>query len=129
MKTRTAFALVGVLACLPIARSLAADRPAIPDKSIAVKKDLLFSDDFEGSDHSKLWHDVVPTFAFENGMLKGTQTRDMNIPATDDKRAVQAHAAVYGLSLPTKDSVIETKIRFDGCQWLDVEFDDRAYTG
>src|SRR5262245_22160000 len=100
MNTRYAFALATGLTCLPIAGSLAADPPAIPDKPIAVKKALVFSDDFEGTEHSKLWHDVVPTFAFENGMLKGTQTRDMNIPAQDGKRAVQAHAAVYGLSIP-----------------------------
>src|SRR5437899_12931862 len=120
MKTRTAFALVGVLACLPIARSLAADRPAIPEKSIAVKKELLFSDDFEGTTHSKLWHDVVPTFTFEDGMLKGSQTRDREIPAADGKPAVQPHAAVYGLSLPTRDSVVEVKIRFAGATVMDV---------
>ena len=58
-----------------------ADSPQVPEKPIAVKKELLFSDDFESADHSPLWHKVVPTFAFENGMLKGTQTRDTNVPA------------------------------------------------
>jgi hypothetical protein len=128
MNARTALTCTALLACVPLA-GFAADPAGVPDQPIGVKKDLLFSDDFEASEHSKLWHDVVPTFAFENGTLKGTQTRDMNIPAMDGKAAVQAHAAVYGLSLPTKDSIVETKMRFDGCQWLDVEFDDRNYTG
>jgi len=129
MNVKTPLILAGVLVALPLAGSRAADAPTIPERSIAVKKELLFSDDFEGSERSKLWHNVVPTFAFENGMLKGTQTRDMNIPAQDGKRAVTAHAAVFGLNLPTKDSVIETRIKFEGASVIDVEFDDRAYTG
>src|ERR1051325_5053646 len=57
----------------------AADLPAIPAESIAIKKGLLFSDDFEGSEPAKVWHRVVPTFVVEKGMLKGSQTRDQNI--------------------------------------------------
>lgn len=129
MNTRAAVSVAGALACLPFVGSRAADTPAVPEKSIAVKKDLLFSDDFEGTERSKLWHRVVPTFSFENGALKGTQTRDMNIPEMDGKPAVQAHAAVYGLTVPTKDSVVEVKIRFEGATMMDVEFDDRNYTG
>lgn len=129
MNAKTPLILAGFLVSLPLAGSFAADPAAIPDKSIAVKKQLLFSDDFNSADHSKLWHDVVPTFAFENGMLKGTQTRDQNIPAQDGKPAQTAHAAVYGLNLPTKDSVVETKMKFQGATAMDVEFDDRAYTG
>jgi hypothetical protein len=115
-----------VLVCL---QASAADPPAIPDKSIAQKKELLFSDDFEGAEPAKLWHKVVPTFAFEKGTLKGTQTRDKNIPAADGKPAVTAHAAVHGLEIPTKDSIVEVKIRFDGATMIDVEFDDRKFTG
>lgn len=107
----------------------AADLPAIPEKSIAEKKELLFSDDFEGNEPAKPWHKVVPTFAFEKGVLKGTQTRDKTVPAADGKPAVTAHAAVHGLEIPTKDSVIEVKIRFEGASMIDVEFDDRKYTG
>ena len=108
---------------------LAADLPPAADKPIAVKKELLFADDFEGSDRSPLWHRVVPTFTFENGALKGTQTRDKTIPAADGKPAVTAHAAVHGLEVPTTDSIVECKIRFDGATMIDVEFDDRKYTG
>ena len=129
MNRRIVLALTGVVTCLPLAASLAAVSPPIPEKSIAVKKDLLFQDDFEGTTHSKLWHDVVPTFTFENGMLKGSQTRDQNVPAQDGKPAITAHPAVYGLSIPTKNSVVEVKIKFAGASVMDVEFDDRKYTG
>ncbi len=107
----------------------AADPIPVPDKSIAVKKELLFSDDFESAEPAKPWHKVVPTFVFEKGTLKGTQTRDKDIPAADGKPAVTAHAAVHGLDIPTKDSVVEVKIKFDGATMMDVEFDDRKYTG
>lgn len=108
---------------------MAADLPAVPSEPIAKKKELLFSDDFQSPEPNKLWHKVVPTFEFENGALKGTQTRDKNVPAADGKPAVQAHAAVHGLELPTKDSVVECRIRFEGASMIDVEFDDRKYTG
>jgi hypothetical protein len=110
------------------ATAIAADLPTIPDKPIAEKKELLFSDDFEGAEPAKVWHKVVPTFVVEKGVLKGTQTRDKNVPA-DGKPAVQAHAAVHGLNIPTKDSVVEVRIRFEGASMIDVEFDDRKYTG
>ena len=114
---------------LVAAQAVAADPAAIPDRSLAVKKELLFSDDFESSEPAKPWHKVVPTFAFENGTLKGTQTRDKDVPSADGKSVVKAHAAVHGLEIPTKDSVIEVKIKFDGATMIDVEFDDRKYTG
>src|SRR5690242_10779727 len=125
MKTRHLL-LALALAAAPAG---AADPSPIPDQPIAVKKELLFSDDFEGAVPSKLWHKVVPTFVIENGMLKGTQTRDKNIPASDLKPAVQAHAAVHGLEIPTKDSIVEVRMRLDGATMMDVEFDDRKYTG
>ena len=125
--------LVLSFACSLIAlSSFAADTPKlpkIPSKPIAENGELLFSDDMEGTDHDKRWHRVVDTFTFENGALKGTQTRVQDMPSKDGKSIVKAHAAVYGLELPTKDSVVEVKMRFDGCTMMDVEFDDRKYTG
>ena len=118
-----------VLTLLITVAALAADLPPIPTESIAKKKELLFSDDFQGAEPAKVWHKVVPTFVVEKGVLKGTQTRDQNFPAADGKPAISAHAAVHGLEIPTKDSVIEVKIRFDGASMIDVEFDDRKYTG
>ncbi len=111
------------------ANGFAAELPTVPAKPIAAKKELLFSDDFESAEPAKVWHKVVPTFVIENGALKGTQTRDMNIPAAGGKPAIAAHAAVHGLEVPTKDSVVEVRIRFEGASMIDVEFDDRKFTG
>src|SRR5258708_5022097 len=86
--------------------AFAADTDTIPARSIAHKKELLFADDFQSSDHDKKWHKVVDTFTFENGALKGSQTREKDTPSADGKTIVTAHAAVYGLQLPTKDSVV-----------------------
>jgi hypothetical protein len=125
MKSFIFLALVSLLS----SATFAADLPRIPSKTIADKKELLFSDDFEGATPDKVWHKVVDTFAVEKGTLKGTQTRVVNIPAADGKPEVKAHAAVHGLMIPTKDSVVEAKIKFEGATMIDVEFDDRAYTG
>ena len=115
-----------LLVAIPV---LAAEPPSIPSQSLAIKKALLFADDFERATPDKVWHKVVPTFAVEKGVLKGTQTRDKTIPAMDGKPGVTAHAAVHGLEIPTKDSVVEVQIRFDGATMIDVEFDDRKFTG
>ena len=109
--------------------SLAADLDSIPAKSIAKKGELLFSDNFNSSEHDKRWHNVVDTFVFENGALKGSQTREKDMPSADGKSIITAHAAVYGLELPTKDSVLECRIKFEGAKLIDVEFDDRKFTG
>jgi hypothetical protein len=118
-----------VVSFLITSSALAAPLPEIPSEPIAKKKELIFSDDFDGAEHPKVWHNVVPTFTFEDGMLKGTQTRDKNRPVADGKRAVMAHPAVYGLEIPTTNSVMEVRVRFEGASLMDVEFDDRKYTG
>jgi len=118
-----------ILASLSASTALAADLPKIPANSIAAKKELLFSDDFQGTEPAKGWHKVVPTFAVENATLKGTQTRDKDVPSADGKSVSKAHAAVHGLEIPTKDSVVECRIKFEGATMIDVEFDDRKYTG
>jgi hypothetical protein len=128
MNTRTVLALGLAFNSLAFV-AVAADLPPVPSDPIAKKKELLFSDDFESTSPNKLWHKVVPTFAFEKGTLKGTQMRDKNVPAADGKPAATAHAAVHGLELPTKDSIVEAKIRLDGASFVSVEFDDRKYTG
>lgn len=109
--------------------AVAAELPAIPSTPLAVKKELLFSDDFEGPTPAKPWHKVVATFAVENGALKGTQTRDKDVPSADGKSVIKAHAAVHGLEIPTRDSIVECRIKFAGATMIDVEFDDRKYTG
>lgn len=120
------------LACLATSAAFAAEAPKtpkIPSEPLGKKGELLFSDNFKGSEHDKRWHRVVDTFVFEEGALKGTQTRDKDVPAANGKPEVKAHAAVYGLELPTKNSIVETKIRFGGNTLMDVEFDDRKFTG
>lgn len=121
--------LLLALSCFITSAVLAADLPAIPAGPIAKKKELLFSDDFQGATPAKVWHKVVPTFVVENGALKGTQTRDKDVPAANGKPASKAHAAVHGLQIPTKNSVVEARIRFAGAAMIDVEFDDRNFTG
>jgi hypothetical protein len=125
MKTQLIVASLLLVATTTVAAQL----PAIPARPIAQKKELLFSDDFQGATPAKAWHKVVPTFVVERGALKGTQTRDKNIPAAPGKPEVKAHAAVHGLAIPTRNSVVECQIRFTGATMIDVEFDDRAYTG
>jgi hypothetical protein len=115
--------------CLLTTVAFAAEPPSIPAASIAKKKDLLFSDDLQSATPDKHWGRVVDTFTFEKGGLRGTQTRDKEVPATDGKPAVPPHPAVEGLEIPTKDSVVEVKIRFEGNTLMDVEFDDRKFTG
>lgn len=109
--------------------TFAVDLPPIPSQPIGVRQELLFADDFEGTEVAKPWHKVVPTFVIEKGVLKGTQTRDKTIPAEGGKAAVTAHAAVHGLEIPTGNSIVEVKIRFEGATMIDVEFDDRQYKG
>ena len=108
-----------ILACLVPIVAFAADLPPDPGGPIARKKELLFSDDFQKAQLDPRWHQVVETFTVESGALKGTQTRGGDKP----------HAAVFGLNLPTKDSVIEVKIRFEGNTMMDIEFDDRNFQG
>ncbi|KAF0181411.1 MAG: hypothetical protein FD161_84 [Limisphaerales bacterium] len=121
--------LLLALSFLVTSAAFAADLPSIPAAAIAKKKELLFSEDFQGSTPDKVWHRVVPTFVVEGGALKGTQTRDKDVPSADGKSVVRAHAAVHGLEIPTKDSVVECRIKFAGATMIDVEFDDRKYTG
>lgn len=106
----------------------AADLPKVPTEPIAKEGKLLFSDDFNRAELGKDWAQVVPTFSMQDNALKGTQTR-VAAPATDGKPAVVPHAAVIGSDVPTKDSVIEIKLKFAGATALSVEFDDRKYTG
>ena len=120
--------LILTCALATTAAALAADLPAVPTQSIAKKQALLFSDDFEGAQPPAAWHQVVPTFVVEQGALKGTQTRDKDVIAPNGLSTNKAHAAVHGLQIPTKDSVVEARIRFAGATMLDVEFDDRSYT-
>jgi hypothetical protein len=102
--------------------------PSIPAEPIAKKKELLFSDDFAGTELGKGWAIVVPTYSLDNGTLKGTQMR-YDTPAADGKPAVKGHQAVIGNDIPTKDSVIEFRFKLGGAQSVTAEFDDRKFNG
>ena len=101
--------------------------PTIPAESIAKKGELLFADDFSGTP-DKRWVRVVDTFKVADGALVGVQTRLKDEPSKDGKSVIKAHAAVYGLEVPNKDSVVECRIKLDGASMVDVELDDRKYT-
>jgi hypothetical protein len=102
--------------------------PTIPAESIAKKGELLFADDFSGTP-DKRWVKVVPTFSVEEAALKGVQTRLKDVLGKDGKTvAIKAHAAVHGLEVPTKDAIVEVRIKLDGASMVDVELDDRKYT-
>ena len=90
MNLRTFLALA---VCSITTSIFASDLPVIPDTPIAQKKELLFSDDFEGAEPAKVWHKVVPTFTVEKGMLKGTQTRERFDPPTSVLRLPMRQAA------------------------------------
>ena len=102
--------------------------PTIPAESIAKKGELLFADDFSGTPDKRWVKMVVPTFTVEGGALKGVQTRLKDEPTKDGKGVIKAHAAVHGLEVPTKDSIVEVRIKLDGASMVDVELDDRKYT-
>jgi len=119
-----------LLPLLLVATAFAADAPklpAIPAESIAKKGELLFADDFSGK-ADKRWVRVVDTFKVADGALVGVQTRLKDEPTKDGKGVNKAHAAVYGLEVPNKDSVVEVRIKLDGASMVDVELDDRKYT-
>jgi hypothetical protein len=99
-----------------------------PERPIAKKKELLFSDDFEREELGKAWTIVVPTFSIEKGALKWTQMR-FDAPAADGKPAVKGHRAMIGSEVRTKNSVIEFRFRLGGAQSVTAEFDDREFTG
>lgn len=120
--------VLAILALL-VTSTATAELPPVTSETIAKKLELLFSDDFEGATPAPVWHKVVPTFVVENGALKGTQTRVKDIVSPDGKSTNKAHAAVHGLEIPTKDSIVEVRIKLDGASMVDVEFDDRKYTG
>lgn len=106
-----------------------AEPPEVPSQPLGKQGELLFQDDLNGKTLDSRWHKVVPTFECRDGKWVGIQTRDQDVPASEGKPAIKAHAAVHGLELPTKDSIVECRIRFEGATMIDVEFDDRQYKG
>lgn len=124
---RITSALIAISSCSTLALE-SPKSPEIPAQPIAKKRELLFSDNFERDQLGQGWAVVIPNFEIQKGALKGTQTR-FDKQGVDGKPDVKGHNAVVGSDIPTKDSVIEVKIKFEGATSLSVEFDDRNFTG
>jgi hypothetical protein len=82
----------------------------------ANKGALIFSDDFARTELGDSWRMAVPTFTVEDGVLKGSQTRD-------------DHGAVASVRAAMKDGVIEFKFCFAGASNINAVCDDKAYQG
>lgn len=95
-----------------ITLSAIADVPA----PVAEKGELLFSDDFERTEPGKNWKTVIPTFTVEDGVLKGSQTRD-------------DHGSVGRTYVSMKDVVVEFKFQLAGAKTFNVVFDDKNFKG
>jgi hypothetical protein len=88
----------------------------VPEKALAKKGALIFSDDFERSDLGKDWKVVTPTFTVADGIMTGSQTR-------------QEHGAVASVAAAFRDAVIEFKFRLEGAASINAVCDDKTYIG
>ncbi len=88
---------------------------AFAAEPLAQKGDLIFSDDFERSELGE-WKPLIPSFAVQNGVLKGWQTRD-------------DHGAVGRVYRPMKDVIVEFKFKLDGSTGFNAVFDDKNHKG
>lgn len=82
---------------------------------LAQKGELLFSDDFGRSELGE-WQPLIPSFAVQNGVLKGWQTRD-------------DHGAVGRVYRPMKNVIVEFKFKLDGSTGFNAVFDDKNHKG
>jgi len=91
---------------------------ATPEKPIAEKGTLVFSDDFKHSDLGEKWKIGIPAFTVTGPALKGSQARD-------------DHGAAIGatLKLPDGNAILELKFRFDGANSINVSLDDKSFAG
>jgi len=88
---------------------------ALANEPLARKGALIFSDDFERSELGD-WKTVIPSFAVQNGVLKGWQTRD-------------DHGAVGRIYKPMKDVVVEFRFMLAGSTGFNAVFDDKNHKG
>ncbi len=88
---------------------------ALAAEPLAPKGELIFTDDFERSDLGD-WKPLIPSFAVQNGVLKGWQTRD-------------DHGAVGRVYRPMKDVIVEFKFKLDGSTGFNAVFDDKNHKG
>jgi hypothetical protein len=89
---------------------------AIPEKPLAKKGAILFSDDFQRPELGKDWQVNTPTFTVADGVMTGSQTR-------------QEHGAVASARVPFQNAIIEFKFRFEGATAINAVCDDKGFTG
>ncbi|MHC4880055.1 MAG: hypothetical protein ACYTGL_26685 [Planctomycetota bacterium] len=115
--------ILSALLIMSAATSLPADdavssgpaTPNVPRKPLALKGELLFSDDFD-RDTLGEWKVVIPGFQVREGVLTGTQDK-------------ADHGAVGRVYRPMKDVIVEFRFRLDGSQRFNVVFDDQKFKG
>jgi hypothetical protein len=105
MKT-TIIALIALCTCLTVAGE-------IPGP-LGEKGELLFSDNFDRNELGPNWKSVIPTFTVDDGVLKGSQTRD-------------DHGSVGRVYRSMKDVVVEFKFQLVGSRGFNVVFDDKNH--
>jgi len=87
----------------------------VPAEPLAQKGELIFSDDFSRGDLGE-WKPLIPSFAIEDGALKGWQTR-------------ADHGAVGRLYRPMKDVIVEFRFKLAGSTGFNAVFDDQRFKG
>lgn len=90
---------------------------------------LIFHEDFQAADSLSHGEELVAAFAIDRGALVGTQVRLVTAPAREGHPSLHAHPAVYAFKVPTRDCLMEVRLRFDGSTMAEIAWDDRNYTG
>jgi hypothetical protein len=100
--------------CVLSAVAMAAE----PVGPLAQKGELVFSDDFSGSELGKAWKTGIPEFVVADGAMKGWQAREDHGSTTGAK-----------LALPDGNAILELRFRLDGAKSINVNLDDKSYKG
>ncbi len=111
LRLRACAACATLAPWLFVTPALRADDTASPPPNAV----SLVSDDFERTALAP-WNQVIPTFTVENGVLKGSQTRD-------------DHGSVGAVEAHFKDAFIEFKFKLEGSTGFNVVCDDKNYKG
>ncbi len=82
---------------------------------LAQKGEQLLADSFDRRELGE-WKVVIPSFAIEDGALKGWQTHD-------------DHGAVGRVYRPMKDVIVEFKFKLEGSTGFNAVFDDQKFKG
>jgi len=125
-RSHTRFGVALALWTLGLSGGIAGDQPIVQAGPVAIKRELVFTEDFSADGLRQVWQVAIPAFEVKAGVLVGIQARDKSMTAAGDRPEIRAHPAVILLDVPTRDSVVEAKIRFEGASMIDVQFEDRT---